>query len=186
MPQVYSDIPRPEIITLLRKNGYGIDSCRGYAFRICVRSKTHVRKSTGLGEFVPVGGPTEEQMQQIEHSAADVQDAARMVVAISTGKAQQVADLTGAPGAAGPSTQSILVAVDNRINAALDPIKDQLAAIAKMLLPPKPEPVLPPIEEPEITMLPPLVDTPMIEHDLPAKKKGGWPKGKPRKPKVGS
>ena len=118
-----------DIIMELRKRGFGIDSCHGYAFRLAVRSKENIRKSTGLGNFEPVGGPTIGQLREIQRTCQNVKEAADRVEDISFGRTQTVAESTGKE----TNMAAVLYAVDNRIDAKLAPIQEALGAIVKML-----------------------------------------------------
>lgn len=189
MPQVFTEIGTHEIIEALRKRGYGIDSCKGYAFRIAVRSRTKISKTSGLGFFEPIGGPTEAQLREIKQTSVDLAHAVSRVEALAKGTVQEVRE-TAAPG--GVDVQAILYAVDNRIesklSAALAPVNEALAAISKMLTAPTQSATVPqeaPLAaEPEFDeskMLPPLVEMPNLPPEPAPKKKPGWPKGKPRK-----
>lgn len=214
MPQVLNQLDAVEIVRELRSRGYGIDTCRGYAFRLSVRSKTQLRKSTGTGIFEPIGGVTPRQWLQIRTTSRDVVHAADRVESLAHGRTQTVDETEDRPGAAGPSVDTILKAVDNRIDNKLQPILGLLTQIQQALTSrdrdkdqdkqnDQPESVagvsaesilagaeLPASAFEEET---PVMVTESQKTELakiaaqptpPPPRRRGWPKGKPRKPKA--
>ena len=163
MPQVLDLLDATAIIEVLRQRGWGIDSCPGFEFRLAVRSKTDVSKTTGLGFWEPIGGVTTQQMMEIRRTSRDVYHAVDRVESISTGKTHDVTETDDRMGGAQIKMEAVLHAVDNRIDAKLDPIRDALAAISKVIgagpiaVAPDPTPVRQ--EEPDLTP-PPVEDEP--------------------------
>jgi hypothetical protein len=182
MPQVLTELDPSEVMGLLKRRGYGLDSCHGYAFRLSVRK--HDEKGFW---YEPIGGVRPAQWKEILITSTHAQNAADRVEMLSRGIKQEAAET--APNGR-DDLASLLYAVDNRIdaklNAALNPVYAALSAISKALNVKAPEPEVPtePVavlaEEPQMTA--PIVEAPAVQNDV-VKKKPGWPKGKPRGPR---
>lgn len=194
MPQVLNQLDPVEIIKELRRRGFGIDTCRGFAFRLSVRSKTDIRKSTGQGVFEPVGGITTRQWLEIRTTSRDVNHAADRVESLSLGRTQSLTETEDRPSSgSGPSVDVILKAVDNRIDAKLTPILQMLTKIQGMLSPQDVGQSVGGLSSAEIASGAELPASAFEEEDIaaelasvpppPPPKKRGWPKGKPRKKK---
>jgi len=127
MPVQLTTIETSDIIADLRRRGYGIDSCHGFAFRLAVRSQTVKRKSDGLGLFEPIGGVTVRQLRQIATTSRDVKHAADRIESLAKGITQTVEETDDTRS--GPSMASVLHVVDSRIDQKLEPVNDALGQL---------------------------------------------------------
>lgn len=127
MPVQLTTIETSDIIADLRRRGYGIDSCHGFAFRLAVRSQTVKRKSDGLGLFEPIGGVTVRQLRQIATTSRDVKHAADRIESLAKGITQTVEETDETRS--GPSMASVLHVVDSRIDEKLEPVNDALGQL---------------------------------------------------------
>ena len=161
MPQVFSSIDIGAIVEELRRRGYGIDQCHGFAFRLAVRSKTDISKSTGLGFYEPIGGVTHTALEEIRVTSRNAANAADRVESICTGKTTEPAETDpAAETRGGVDAEAVMRLVDNKVKEAVSPLEEKLNAVLAAV---------------QASAAPAAAPKP--------RKKGGWPKGKPRGPR---
>lgn len=182
MPQVFADLDLSHITQELTRRGYGFDSCRGFAFRLSVRSKTDIVKSTGLGRWTPIGGPTPLQIAEIRRTSRSVKHAADRVEAIALGRDQEVAD--SQEGGSGIDMATIGKLIDNKIDSKMRSVQSSLdtimAALGAKAPPPEVPPSLPALPDPDPVDPEPVMRAPLVQTPAPPVP-GKRPRGRPRK-----
>lgn len=168
MVQALPSVDSPEIIAELRKRGFGIDSCHGYAFRI----STGKPNKHGSTIYTPIGGVTVEQLNEIKQTSRNAAHAAERVRSISCGETHSVTETDDRGGGETIKMETLSHLIDNRVRAELDPIKDALKVITQALGQPQPMPeplpaTMEPAPEPEPEMTEPVAPEPQAPDDLP-------------------
>lgn len=83
--EVYNGVNHVDIVTELRRMGYGIDMRPGFGIALTVPSG-RPRQYDGAPRHEPIGGATIPVYAEIRRVARDATDAARRVVAVSKGQ----------------------------------------------------------------------------------------------------
>ena len=143
MGLVYQSIDSHLIEEELRRRGYGMDSCRGFQFRLTVPGEK--RKTDGRARQVPIGGITVRDYLNVRKASADFMQAADRVEAICKGHSAGSADLN-APGEPQINYDVISRMVKNNVDSSTSDLRTQLSKLTELMTAlltsddPKPEP----------------------------------------------